>query len=86
MPMVPLDEELSSLIKEVRTVRAKTNICPSAMPGVNVTDLLNHIVTENIYKEDYNVLTMKLLEEKTKYEDAITSVSKIVKSGVFDSF
>lgn len=84
LPLVTQDETFRTLVKEVRSVRAKTNICPSAMPGVDITGLLNEIVAENIYKEDYNVLTIKLLEEKIHYEDALASVKKIADSGMFN--
>lgn len=66
-----------SICHIIRAVRAKTNVCPSAMPGINVTKLLSEIVIKDIYKEDYNVLTSKLLEEKISYEDALTSVKSI---------
>ena len=79
-----LDSAFCSLVKEVREVRAKTNICPSATTGVNVTGVLNEIMEKNVYKEDYNVLTSKLLEEKVSYEDALSAVKCIADSKVFD--
>ncbi len=85
LPLVVQDEAFQLLIREVRVVRAETNICPSAMQGIDVTALLNRIVTEDIYKEDYNILTSKLLEDKVTYEEAILSVKNIADSGLFDA-
>ncbi len=84
LQVVPQDRKFQSLIKEVRALRAKTNICPAAMPGVDVTALLYKIVEEDIYKEDYHVLTARLLEEKVSYEEAIASIKDIADSGIFD--
>ncbi|MCC8028581.1 MAG: nucleotidyl transferase AbiEii/AbiGii toxin family protein [Lachnospiraceae bacterium] len=83
LPVVALDGEFYILAERVRAARAKTNICPAAMPGVNIPELLIKIVKENIYKEDYNTLTVKLLEEKVSYEEAIGSVQVIAESGMF---
>lgn len=84
-PFVAQDEIFRLLVREVRAVRAETNICPSAMQGVDVTALLNKIVEEDVYKEDYNVLTVKLLEDKVAYEEVILSVKRIADSGIFDA-
>ena len=84
LPLTVQDESFRTLVKKVRAVRAKTKVCPSAMPGINVTKLLSEIVIKDIYKEDYNVLTSKLLEEKISYEDALTSVKSIADSRIFD--
>lgn len=84
LPMVKQDDGFRLLVKEVRKVRAATNICPSAQPNVDVTALLKEIAAENIYKEDYNVLTVKLLEHKVAYEDAIDSIRQIADSKIFD--
>lgn len=84
LPHVKQDEAFHLLVREVRAVRAETKICPSAMQGVDVTDLLNRIVAEGVYKEDYNVLTVRLLEDKVTYEEAIISVKSIADSRAFD--
>lgn len=84
LPLIAQDESFRKLVKDVRSVRAGTNICPSAMQGVDVTALLKKIVAENVYKEDYNVLTVRLLEEKIGYEEALGAVESIAESGMFD--
>ena len=48
--------DLKALVKEVRSVRAMTNICPSAQPDVNVPKSLNFVIENEIYKEDYEII------------------------------
>ena len=83
-PLVSHDEVFRDLVQEVRKERAKNKICLSAQPGVNVTALLREIVEKNIYKADYDFLTVRLLEEDVSYEEAIQTVSEIVKEQMFD--
>lgn len=82
--VVPQTEEFKELIREVRSVRAKTNICPSSQPGVDIPKLLTYLVENGIYKEDYNSITSRLLEENVSYETAIGAVEILTKSGVFE--
>ena len=81
---VPQTEEFKALVKEVRSVRAMTNICPSAQPEVNVPKMLNFLIENEIYKEDYEKITARILEEDVSYEMAIEAVRKIAASGMFE--
>ena len=81
--IVPLTDEFKELVKEVRSVRAKTNICPSAKPEVNVPEILNFLVENKIYKEDYENITVRILEEDVSYDEAIEAVRKIASSGMY---
>lgn len=65
-------------------MRAMTNICPSAQPEVNVHDMLNFLIRNEIYKDDYENVTSRILEEKVSYEVAIEAVRKIAMSGMFE--
>ncbi len=82
-PLVTMDETFRRLIKDVREVRSKTAICPSAMPGVDVPELLREIESRDVYKEDYNILTVRLLNESVSYEDVLSAIRKIAESGFF---
>ena len=64
LPIMPQTEAFKSLVKEVRTERAKNSICPSAQPEVNIPELLMKIVHDELYKDDYENLTSSILEEK----------------------
>lgn len=84
LPMVLLDVSFKRLVQEVRAIRAKVKMCASAQHDVNVTALLYAIVSEACYKEDYNMLTVKLLADKVSYDEAVASVLEIANSGMFD--
>ena len=83
-PLVRQDDDFRKLIQEVRDVRSKASICLSAQPDVNVTELLYKIIRDEVYKEDYNTLTVRLLKEKVDYNESIQVLRKIADSGFFD--
>ena len=74
---VPQTGEFKTLVKIVRKERAQTNICPSAQPGVDVPKMLKQIIKNEVYKEDYDSITIKLPEEQVLYETAIDAIIKI---------
>ena len=84
LPVVPQNEEFKNLIKDVRSVRAMTNICPSAQPEVNVPELLNFLIENDVYRDDYEKVTARILEEDVNYETAIKAVKEIALSGLFE--
>lgn len=84
LPMIPDNTDLAKLVREVRTVRAKASICLSAQPGVDVTALLKEIIDKDVYKEDYNTLTVRLLADKVTYEEALSAIRQIADSRLFD--
>lgn len=84
LQIVPQTEEFRALIQEVRSVRAMTNICPSAQPEGNVPEMLNFLIENEIYKDDYEKITARILEEDVNYETAIEAVKKIAASGMFE--
>ena len=84
LQIVPQTEEFKALVREVRNVRSMTNICPSAQPGVNVPEMLKFLVENDIYKEDYQNITSRILEENIGYETAIEAVRRIAESGLFE--
>ena len=83
LPLVPQDDNFRKLVREVRTVRAKSNICPSAKKEIDISELLRKIVEEKAYKNDYDNLTMQLLEERISYEIVIKTLEEIADSTVF---
>lgn len=84
LQIVPQTEEFKALVRKVRNVRSMTNICPSAQPGVNVPEMLKFLVENDIYKEDYQNITSRILEENIGYETAIEAVRRIAESGLFE--
>lgn len=83
LPLIPQDEGFRQLVKDVRKIRAQSVICPSALPEVNVPEVLEQIVKKNVYKQDYEELTMQLLEEQIPYEIAAGALEQIIKEGIF---
>lgn len=84
LPLVEQNEEFKNLVREVREVRSQTNICPSAQPEINVPELLHFLIEREVYKEDYENVTARILEEDVPYETAIEAVKVIAVSGMFD--
>ena len=84
LPLVPQDDNFKELINEVRIVRAMTNICPSAKSETKISDILNFLIENRIYKEDYDSITSRILEEDVTYETAINAVKTIAESSIFD--
>ena len=85
LQIVPQTDAFKTLVKEVRRVRAMTNICPSAQPDVNIPEMLKFMIENEIYKGDYENITVRILEENVSYDMAIEAVKKIAASGIFDS-
>lgn len=84
LQLVPQTEGFKALVKEVRNVRAMTKICPSAQPEINVPEILEVLVKDEVYKEDYKNITVRILEEDVSYETAIEAVKTIAASGMFE--
>ncbi|MCF0237254.1 MAG: nucleotidyl transferase AbiEii/AbiGii toxin family protein [Sphaerochaetaceae bacterium] len=73
-------QNLKKLYEDVRNVRKLSHICPSAVDGVDVKALLQEIISKEVYKLDYQMITEKLLEEDISYERAIITLERIIKS------
>ncbi len=75
---VQLDEQLKILFENVRIEREPHQVCLSAKESIKMSSLLKEIVDTDAYKEDFNNITSLLIFEKTEYEEAITSLKKII--------
>lgn len=83
LPLVPQDEAFKNLVHEVRSIQAQSSICPSSLPDVNIPQLLEKIIVEKAYKNDYDNLTTQLLEEPLSYDVVINSLKDIAHSEIF---
>lgn len=81
---IGITDELLKLIPEVRAVRSEMIVCPSAKEGVCVSDLLREIIESDVYKSDYEDITMGLLFVPETYNTVIQSLKKIMNSGMWD--
>ena len=81
--IVPMTDAFKKLVADVRVERARTDICPSAQQGVDIPEMLRDIVKNEVYKEDYETITVKLLEEHVPYETVIEAVKAIAATDIF---
>lgn len=82
-PLVPQNIDFQKLISEVRKVRAQSKVCLSAQSEEGISMLLRKIIDEGVYKNDYDNLTMQLLEEQIPYETVIKTLEEIAASEIF---
>lgn len=85
LPLVPQNDNFKNLVKEVRDVRVLSPICSSAKPDVNVVEILKKLVSEDVYKSDYENVTEKLLEENLDYNIVIEALKQISENGIFSN-
>lgn len=81
---IDITDEISKLISEVRAIRSEMIVCPSAKDGVVVSDVLREIIEKQVYKSDYEDITMGLLFVPEAYDAVIKSLKKIMDSGMWD--
>lgn len=79
-----MNHSLPSLIPVMRKARSAAAICPSAQNGVSISWLLQKIVDEQVYKADYETLTVQLLEENISYNTAAASLIDIINVHIFE--
>ena len=80
------DSSLLGLVQEVRNLREPLPVCPSAKAGVCVNDVLAEIVDKEIYRQDYETITGKLLFTYLPYETVIGGIGEIISRGYFSNF
>ncbi|MBR5095818.1 MAG: nucleotidyl transferase AbiEii/AbiGii toxin family protein [Treponema sp.] len=76
-PRMKFDDEFKRLVKEVRALRTQMDICPSAKPGVNVSQLIQKYCAEDFYKADFEIITDTLINEDISYSKVIETMLKI---------
>lgn len=83
LPLVPQDESFRKLVKEVRAVRKLSNVCPSAQDNVSIPKLLEKIIDEEAYREDYQNVTLRLLREEADYDIVVIALREIAQGKMF---
>lgn len=81
--IVSLDDSLRALAKEVYMEREPHAQCRSAKPDIDMNILLQEVVDKEIYKTDYENITMKMLFEEIPYEIAIEKLKEVVEYKLF---
>lgn len=83
LPLVEQDVKFKQLIHEVRVIRERMTICPSAKKGIAIPELLKRIIKEDIYRNDYDDITTYFQNEQIDYDVAIESLKQIANSDMF---
>ena len=81
---IGISDELTRLIPDVRSVRARLPICPSAKEDICVADILNEIIEKQVYKADYEDITLGLLFVPEAYDTVIQSIKQLADSGIWN--
>lgn len=81
---IGITEEVEKLIPQVRAVRSELPVCPSAKEGVCVTNILNEIIEKQVYKSDYEDITIRLLFVPETYDTVIQSIKQLADSGIWN--
>lgn len=82
--LVGSDNYLKNLFSKVYLERNKHAFCLSAKEGVDLRTVLQAIIDEDIYKDDYENNTKGILFEKVSYSTTIITLQKIVDGWIFD--
>ena len=65
---IELNQGLADLFNEVRDFRKNIKVCKSAQEGIKLMNVIDKIIAENSFKEDYEKITMPLLYEEYPYQ------------------
>jgi predicted nucleotidyltransferase component of viral defense system len=76
--VLSFDANLAKLIDRVRSERVGNHRCLSASPDVSLSDVLKEVYNKQIYRKDYESITMPLLYDKVDYETAASAIPKII--------
>lgn len=79
------DDSLSELVREVRSLREPLPVCPSAQKEVCINDLLAEIMDKEIYRNDYEEITGRLLFTYLPYETVIGGIGEIISRSYFSN-
>lgn len=83
-PNITLDASFKNLIKETRDERSKSSFNESAKTEKKISEILNEIITAEVFKKDYNDITRKLLFEDVSYDKVIEVIEELRDNTFFD--
>lgn len=74
------DEKLKALFSAVREDRKNHKACPSATDGFDIRACLQEIIDKDIYKKDFENISIPLIFENITYETVKSNLQKIADS------
>ena len=77
LPLMKLDPKMKEFVEEIRRAREGKHDCPSADKNASLPDLLEKLITEGTYKQDFQTRTAFLLYETATYEQVIKAIQTI---------
>ncbi|MDD3415904.1 MAG: nucleotidyl transferase AbiEii/AbiGii toxin family protein [Lachnospiraceae bacterium] len=82
---IVFDDNFKRLIIEVREHRQKlgSEMCPSAQPGIILSEKINAFIDEDFYKTDYDAITEYFIRDMVSYDDTIKNMQLIANSTLF---
>ena len=83
MDIVKVDNSLKELFLKVREERKLHKTCLSAQDGVDVKTCIQEIIDKDIYKKDYENITLPLIFDDVEYETVKDNLIKIISSCLF---
>ena len=82
--IVEINKDLKELFFSVREERKVHKSCPSAMENIDIRSCLQEIIDKDIYKKDFESITIPLVFEEVSYNTVKSNLQKIVCSKLFD--
>ena len=83
-PLINFDGKFNALVKEVRALRSRMQICPSAQDTVNVSAVILEFCDNSFYKEDYQVITSYFTSDIVSYDAVVGQMRKLAAHNLFD--
>ena len=84
MDIVKFDNSLKKLFLKVREERKLHKACLSAQDGVDIKKCIQEIIDKDIYKKDYESITLPLIFDKVDYDEVKNNLNTIILDGLFD--
>ncbi len=78
--VITIDNGLKELFAKVREERKAHKTCLSAQDDVDIKKCIDEIIDKDIYKKDYENITISLVFDKVDYETVKANLTKIVAS------
>ena len=77
-PTIKFNAEFYELFNRVRQERQNNKFCISSQPGIILTEILQQIITERYYEQDFLRITTHLSTENINYQQTIDTLAIII--------
>lgn len=83
LQVINTEGAFADAVAAVRKERRNISLYPSCAADIDIEELLYRIVKEEAYKQDYNDITTRLLDNTVSYDDAASAVYTAADSRAF---